>query len=197
MPPRKAALKEANVRWKAGSRWKGSAKDAYEELERLRLHLGVSQLTPSHVFEAAQKARSPLRKFFVWDRAEAWERHNLDLARRLLGSFVVDITYEGGERTQIEELGLPDVVSTRGYVFDSTARGYVRSVEAFVDRDIRQRVVEGALRELNAFVGKYKGYTELTGIVLSIEEWIAATLPKSGAKLPRLAARKLRRRKKP
>lgn len=193
---RKGSLREGNVRWKSGARFKGDAKAAYEELERLRIKLGVSRLEPQHVFDEAKKKRSPLRQFFVWDREEAWERHNLDLARRLLGSFVVDITYEGGERTQITDLGLPEVVSTRGYVFDTHEKGYVRSVEAFVDRDVRQRVVDQALRELGAFTRKYQGYTELSGIVMSIEEWLAKSIPKSGAKTPRLAARKTRKRKK-
>lgn len=143
-------------------KWRKSTKTSLdpqvigEHLEDLREKRG---LTPAVVVEDARQLNSPTHEFFEWDDEVAAHAHRLYQARELIAGLVVEI----------EEA--PDTEPLRAFVSIKMDEGreYTSLQAAMSDRELREQVVEEALRELELWKRKYNGFHELAQIFEAIE----------------------------
>ena len=117
--------------------------DLLAELERVRISNG-GFLTPEAVVNSARDENSPLHPFFDWDDTEAARKWRIVQARRLIRLSVTIIK--------------PEVEPVRAFVSlprDRGVNGYRSTVQVLSDEDLREQLLECALRELQAFRRKY------------------------------------------
>jgi len=117
--------------------------DLLKELEHVRVANG-GFLTPEAVVESAKDENSPLHPFFDWDDTEAARKWRIVQARRLIRLSVTVIK--------------PEVEPVRAFVSlpkDRGVNGYRSTVQVLSDEDLREQLLECALRELQAFRRKY------------------------------------------
>ena len=119
------------------------------ELERIRITNG-GFLTPEAVVSAAKDEDNPLHPYFTWDDTEAAHRWRLEQARKLIRLSV----------TVIKQ----DTQPVRAYVSllnDRGKNGYRATIDVLSDEDLRDQLLQCALRELAAFRHKYSVLSEL------------------------------------
>lgn len=115
-----------------------------KELEQIRLaNDGI--LRPADVVEFAKNHNSALHRHFEWDDTEAAKQYRLVQARGLISVVV-------------QRLPGPDKEQVRVYASLSTERGegYRHIVDILNDDDLREKLLEDALKELRAFQKKYQ-----------------------------------------
>lgn len=137
-----------------------------------RLWNGGGLITPEAVVDDAANPASPLHPLFEWDDTEAARLHREHTARVLIRSVVVKF-----RSNENEERSYKAFVN----VTKSEERGYVSSVTAMSDADMRAQVLRKAWAELQAFRRKFGDMQEFA-LVFSRMEEIEAVLP------PRIAA---------
>ena len=136
-----------------------------EALDTDRLESG-GQLHPHAVVADARDAKSPLHRHFEWDDQKAAERVPLDQARALIRSIRSSTSMRRG-------------LDRRSCAFGTTTASPDRSIaDVLKSRDLRERLLEQAMRDLDGWTGRYR---ELKEIVEMVEP----------------AGRELRRRVKP
>lgn len=145
--------------WKNGASVSIDAQTAGEELERIRTrHNG--RLESDMVVDAARDDASPLHPHFEWDDARAASAHRLEQARYLIRSVevVVDTT--------------PETKPVRAFVsvVRDDDRSYTSVSHAMADPELRRQVLLTALRELEAWRGRYAELVELASVFAAIDE---------------------------
>lgn len=158
--------KYLEFKWRKGFNFKGSAEDAYHELERVRTEKG-GKLTRDDVKEAARPKASPIHKHvFDCSKAEASERYYGLRAGDLLRSIEVVYAEKPGVRTNayvtVEERPSESHKSRRVSSFTSTR-------EALGDPEHRQYVLANALQQLFALRKKYAALSELAPVFDALE----------------------------
>ena len=123
-----------------------------EALEEIRLGNG-GQLHPGAVVESARDAKSPLHSHFEWDDRKAAELHRMDQARALIRSIRV-IDDEDRVRPAFLSIRADDGV------------GYRRFADVVSSPDLRQRLLEQAQRDLDAWTQRYRELREIVEMVL-------------------------------
>jgi len=119
------------------------------ELEKIRTANG-GFLTPEAVVSAAKDEDSPLHSYFTWDDTEAAHRWRLEQARKLIRLSVTIVKQ--------------DTQPVRAYVSllnDRGKNGYRATIDVLNDEDLRDQLLQCALRELAAFRHKYAVLSEL------------------------------------
>lgn len=124
-----------------------------EELERIRQeHNGI--LKAEDVLAEAKDDGSPLHGAFTWDDGEAAMLHRLNEARKLIVSIRVFSPTVAKPVPCFVNVRTPD----RG-------RGYLPTVEALTDEDLRVRVMMEIQVAIEAIERKYAHYREITDIL--------------------------------
>jgi len=126
-----------------------SEKQAQQYGRRINKIAHDGELTAEMVVDDARKPSSPLHDFFEWDDTEAAGQWRLQQARVLVAS--IEIVREDNPNE-----------TTRAYHF--LKERYVASDKVFSDMEMRQQVVENALRELEGWQRRYDQYQELASL---------------------------------
>lgn len=131
------------------------AQVAGEEIERIS---AVKPLTAESIVEESKPAKSPLHTIFEWNNIKAGHEWRKQQARVMLGNLVtVSI-----EETPIEQ--------TRAYVNISNGEETYTSIETVIqDKDLSEKLLSQALKELTAFRGKYKTLERLRKLFREID----------------------------
>lgn len=119
-----------------------------EEIGRL---VAEGRGAPADIVEAARDPRSSLHNEFPWDDHVAAEKCRLDIANKLLAVFRVTIVADGRPKT----------VRAFHRVVENGRRTTRTAVDVFSSDDLKQQVVQEALQQMQCFVDRWEGYTEL------------------------------------
>jgi hypothetical protein len=148
-------------RWKEASSIRSiSAQQAGEELERIRtFHNG--RLNPAIVVDKARPANAPLHPCFEWDDRRAAEAYRVDQAKHIIRSVEV-IIEESDEQPK----------ATRAFVsvVREDDRSYTSIAHAMSVADLRDQVVDEALKALEAWRKRYAELDELADIFAVIDQ---------------------------
>lgn len=122
------------------------------------------QLTPAAVVDAARPRNSPLHEYFDWSDTSAAEKFRLLQARQLIRTVVTMLPSKNGpQRTIRAFVSLPDDRSKR--------EGYRLTTEVIRSKDLRVKLLKGALREAQSFANRYRHLKECAGVVSAIDEF--------------------------
>jgi hypothetical protein len=122
-----------------------------EALETIRADSG-GQLHPQDVVVGARDPKSVLHSHFEWNDQKAAELHRLDQARTLIRSIrVIDD----------DEVARPAFLSIRA----DDGIGYRAFAEVLRSPDLRQRLLEQAARDLDAWTARYRELREIVELV--------------------------------
>lgn len=150
-------------RWKPNvpsSLVKLDAQTVGNELERLeREH--QHQLSPDEIVRAASDATSPLHPAFEWDDAKAATRYRVDQARHLVS--LIDVVIVREDQTEGAIRAFVSVTRDEG-------RGYVSTVHALSDEDLRKQVLKRAWQELESWRHRHAELVEFGRLFSAIEE---------------------------
>ena len=150
--------------WKAASYLKADAQDIGETLEKTRVKNG-GLLTPQLVVRAAKPKKSPLHECFEWNDVKAAELYREDRARYVLRHIAVVYADEAaGEQRTVRAF-----ISIK----DDGERIYQSTLVAMQSVDLRQQILDRALRELEQFRGRYHEFEELVGVFAAMDEMAA------------------------
>jgi len=124
-----------------------------EALETIRLENG-GELHPQAVVADARDAKSPLHRYFEWDDKKAAEAHRMDQARALIRS--IRIIDDNDDKAR------PAFLSIRS----DNGVGYRSLGDVLSSRDLRQRLLEQAERDLDAWTARYRELREIVELIL-------------------------------
>ena len=124
-----------------------------EALDAIRVESG-GQLHPQAVVADARDPKSVLHPHFEWNDAKAAEAHRLDQARALIRSIRI-IDEEDDDRAR------PAFLSIRA----DSGVGYRSYHDVLSSPDLRQRLLEGAQRDLDAWTARYRELREIVELV--------------------------------
>jgi len=133
--------------WKSNSRIKAKAEDAaklFESLER------AGELTPGKVVEVSRPKDAPLHNEFEWNDRKAAGKYREIQARHLIMCLVV--------RDETDEVETGPVRAFFPVTEDAT---YTHINRILTDEDMREALLDKALREMEAFQRKYADLQEL------------------------------------
>ena len=150
-------------KWKEGARVSIDPQTAGEEIERVRVAQNGRLLAPDLV-ERARDPSSPLHPAFEWDDATAAESWRVEQASYLIRSIEVIV-----ER-QEEDRPIRAFVSVKR----DEDRSYTSVSHAMSDPELRQQVLRGALKELEAWQKRHAELVELATVFAAIDEARAA-----------------------
>jgi hypothetical protein len=150
-----------SAKWKEGYRSRVKAPVALVEVEKIREKEG--SVTPAALVKSAKPKRSPIHDAFEWSDTKAAARYREWEARKLLGALVVVTLTDTTER-RIQ----PAYVSVQ-LTAESPDRGYVRTVDALADDDLRARALKDALKALAGLRRRYQQLEELVKFLDNIE----------------------------
>ena len=131
-----------------------------KELKTIQKKNG-GQLFPVDVVDYARNPKSALHSAFEWDDTAAAERYRIDQARNIIRISVEVI------ETERETITIHPFVA----LYDERKHGGYRSVTVLMKTEEgRQRVLDTALWELNAFKKKYKDLKVLASVFAEIDK---------------------------
>lgn len=125
-----------------------------EALETIRLENG-GELHPQAVVADARDAKSPLHRYFEWDDKKAAEAHRMDQARALIRS--IRVIEDNDQKPR------PAFLSIRS---DDGGFGYHAIKDVLSSRDLRERLLVQAERDLDAWTARYRELREIVEMVL-------------------------------
>ena len=124
-----------------------------EALDAIRVERG-GQLHPQDVVAGARDPKSLLHRCFEWDDRKAAEAHRMDQARALIRSIRV-IDEEDDDRSR------PAFLSIRA----DDGIGYRTFKDVLSSADLRQRLLQQAERDLEAWTQRYRELREIVDLV--------------------------------
>lgn len=156
---------EGKYSYRPGFNFKVPAQVVGETLERLSEGGGV---TSQAFLDASRPEDSPTHALFEWNDAAAAEKYRLQQATQTINAVQVEIVSSSGEK--VRQAAFVNVVERR------TAKpGTFVQIEVALSNDqMREALLENALRDLNAFSKKYQQLTELAEVFAAIENVLAA-----------------------
>jgi len=138
-----------------------------KELEKLEQKYN-GMLSPNDIIREAVSERSPLHDWFDWQDAEAGEKWRIHQARLLLNSIKVIVQFEGGTKTYRKYLNV--TVNTGTESKKDLQRFYVSTSTVLKKPELRQQVVERAIKEADYWRKTYEDYLELQDIFKGIKK---------------------------
>jgi len=136
--------------------------DIYKALEEIRKANG-GILRPKDVVDAARDPNHILHPYFEWDDTKAAELYRLEQARSLIRRVEIEVKIEDRKPVKV-----------RAYVSlqDDRQKGdsYRATVEVLSQEELREKLLEEARREMEAFIKKYRTLDELAGVIQAMEE---------------------------
>jgi hypothetical protein len=145
--------------WKRNMPVKAQAAGEYlEQLEKAH-----GEITPKLVLDASRSEDALLHPCFEWDDGVAAEKYRETQAGFLIRNLVVKV-----ERDKATPQAAPQ--SVRAFVDVSVGEtgSFITVATAMRVEETRARVLDNALRELQAFQQKYKGLSELADVFSAI-----------------------------
>jgi hypothetical protein len=124
-----------------------------EALETIRLENG-GELHPQAVVADARDEKSPLHRYFEWDDRKAAEAHRVDQARALIRSIRVIEDNDPKPRPAFLSIRSDDGV------------GYRAIRDVLSSRDLRERLLAQAQRDLDAWTARYRELRDIVELVL-------------------------------
>ena len=153
--------------WKDGYRAKVEAEVAHSVLSDLRRASGKQTVTAQELLDASRAEDAPLHNCFEWDDSVAAEKFRLYQATKIIGSLMV---------TYIDDH--PNQINTR-FNINVVPKGqpgeYVTVEVALNTPAYRKKMLNDALRELQAFREKYHAYCELAEVFAAIDAYEVST----------------------
>lgn len=140
--------------WKQASHIHADAQAAgavCEELER------SGGLTPRRLVDASRPPEAPLHDEFEWDDREAAEKYREHQAGHIIRCLVV------APET-------PKEAPIRAYFPVTEANQYTHIVRIATNEDMKQAMLDRALRELAAYRAKYYALTELKEVIRAADQ---------------------------
>lgn len=154
--------------FRSGSRLKDAdAVGAGKELTRISKQPGG--ITAESVVETAEAKDNPLHDFFEWSNTKAARQYRLEQARHLIRSVVIEyepVKEAGPIRAFIAFETPPESLDDDGR--------YVTVQRILSDAELREQLVEEALREHHRWEDRYKHLKELSDIIVAREKVEAA-----------------------
>jgi hypothetical protein len=139
--------------WKQASRCKVSAQVAGEVCEELNKTGG---LTAQRLLDASRAEDAPLHSEFEWRDDVAAEEYRKDQARHIIQCLTISVE----EKPQV-----------RAFLnIETLSPAYIPTIEIMSDEEKTAKMLENALRELDAFQKKYSTLTQLNTIFEMVEK---------------------------
>lgn len=145
--------------WKY-DRFPVDAQVAGEELERI--HERDGKITPAAVVEDARPENAPLHPCFEWRDDVAAEKYREEQARCLIRTVVI--------KQEPEKKEPKKVVVVRGFVH--TNDDYQPMKVVLKRPDYTEQMMADALRDLKAFMAKYRDLSQLAPMLETMEQWV-------------------------
>ena len=124
-------------------------------------------MTPDIVVADANRARSPLRKYFEWDDTKAARLHRRSQAAYLLRIVVV-----------VSADGEPDFEPVRAFVAvqddDKGPCVFTHISDAMADEDLQEQVLARAKRELSSWRRRYRDLESFAAVFHAIDSLVVA-----------------------
>lgn len=155
------------VKWKRGFHTKGSARVAFNQLEKIR---GKSNgaLTPGAVVIAARNKSNPLHTHFEWDDSIAAEKHRIDQSKYLIRS--LEVVYEDAPNINPQRVY---VTVTEEKKVDMPARKVYKTIEETLkDPVARDELLGNAIRDALTYRRKYAMLSELANVFHALDEFV-------------------------
>ena len=133
---------------------KVSAAAAANELERIFKKYG--EIAPETVVEESRAEESVLHDLFEWDDAKAAEKYRVTQARFIIRNIVNEEGTEDGP------------ILVRSY--HNMEQAYAPTTVIMSDRDMRERLLEQALAEMESFRAKYHHLKALADVFIAMDE---------------------------
>ena len=118
----------------------------------------LGEFTPSDIVEAARPETSPIHEDFEWDDLAAAEKYRVDQARHLVNRISVVITVNN------------KAVETRAFhsitiqtADEKIEQRYTAIKLISANPDMREQVIDKALRELEGWKERYESYRDIFG----------------------------------
>ena len=144
------------VEWKIKGIYKANAQAVYDEINSIG-----AEYTPADIVEKAKDEATELHKCFEWDDRIAANKYRIAQAGNIVRCLVV----------VREKVNVKELPRTRAIVSTNKRENTYEPVLVTVThRDSYDRLLEQALRELNAFRSKYANIRELESIMEEIED---------------------------
>lgn len=155
------------IKWKKGYHSKGSAKVAFNRLEKIK-EKGGGVLTAGAVVEDARRANSPLHKQFEWDDSVAAQMHRLEQGRYIIRS--IEVVYEDAPHVEPQKLYVTTTEPAKG---GSPERKVYRTVEETLkDPVARDELLGNAIRDALSYRKKYHMLSELAGVFHALDDFV-------------------------
>ena len=149
-------------KWKNYS-YKTSANVAGEVCEKLDRTVG---LTPENLVEASRPEDAPLHSEFEWNDAVAAEEFRRTQARQIICNLSIVIDEKKSEPVR--------AFFSLQSGFRKNTGTYEGTLTIMSDSDKRQKLLDNAKRELEAFKKKYELLTELSEVFAAIDSVVNA-----------------------
>jgi hypothetical protein len=130
------------------------------EFERLMRKDPEGLLKPEALVEAAENPTHPLHDRFEWDDTEAARLYRVNEARTIIRSFKISVPPLNVEVQALSSLD----IDRKGQ------GGYRWTLEILERPDLREQLVETALKELTSLKIKYEHLKELSSIWKAIDK---------------------------
>lgn len=157
-------MRIAGFEFAEGSRFQpGAEKNAKlvgEHIEMLREKF-KGELTPKDILDDARHDNSPLHSFFEWNDGEAAEHYRLQQARGLIRSVVA--IYVSDDKPAVRQKAYV-------HITEPGANHYREASHAMSRKDTRQKVLQQAWRELQAWRQRYKDLKEFSDLIEVIDD---------------------------
>lgn len=142
------------ISWKPGYSCGVEAKEAHEEIERIRFDNGGC-VSSAAIVDQSRDEKTPLHPAFEWDDYKAAERHRREQARHLVTAFRIETVASG------EASAAPVYVS----VVKEDVRGYMPIELVMEDRETAEFVIQEALNGLRVWQRRYESIEALSDAV--------------------------------
>lgn len=150
-------------KWAEGARVPIDAQVAGERLEQLESVAG-GPVTPKQVVDDARPEDAPLHPVFEWDNGKAAELYREEQARHVIRSVRIVVQQETEEQPAKAVRAFVNVVDGSG------RQGYMPTIKALSDNDLREQVLRNAWGEIQSWRERYRELQELTGIHKAIDD---------------------------
>lgn len=141
--------------------------DRINEILRIESEKG---LTAERLLEEASKKSSPLHDLFEWNNSEAAHLYRLQQARIVINEVKVIIESKEYYAFENVHIAIPNVIGGSSESLDEppiTQRVYKPIVEILNDKDLREQIINSALRQHEYWERQNEKYSELTPIIKS------------------------------
>ena len=139
---------------------------ALSEIERIREKRG--EATPEGVVNESKPKRAVLHRSFEWDNAVGGHKHRLLQARQLINAIEIVVIDEAPDGSAHEVTTVPAYVSMTDDSGD-TGRQYHPIDEVMDDDAMREKLLQRAWREIQAWKAKYEHLQEFAQISKAIQ----------------------------